>query len=79
MELPLMIKLEGSVQLIRTYKSPSLKLARCGNTHLIQKVLLVLSSHMIEHVTNQLPCHRNITKHFNKIYAKFIKIQFHVQ
>lgn len=31
-ELPLMIKLEGSVQLIRTYKSPSLKLARCGNT-----------------------------------------------
>ena len=32
MELPLMIKLEGSVQLIRTYKSPSLKLARCGNT-----------------------------------------------
>ena len=42
-----MIKLEGSVQLIRTYKSPSLKLAK--------------------------------TKHFNKIYAKFIKIQFHVQ
>ena len=34
---------------------------------------------MIEYVTNQLPCHRNITKHFNKIYAKFIKIQFHVQ